>query len=259
MPARYPDPNLPWPICMEAVRLIAEKEQCRLKAYPDPISRGKPWTIGWGETDGVNPGDVWTQDYADHRFLADLTHRSANVRAMCTLEPDKYELGALVSLAYNIGLRRDTPTKGGLYWSMVLRLHNEGKKNEAARAFLLFNKARDPKGNLIEVDGLTTRRMAEAALYLTPEEGTIEPMPQVVANEPSLKASPTMGTGTVLTGAGGAVAMATTWLDPDTLTQWAGVLERFGVKPLWALAGFLIGAGALIVYRRLGQRNDGRA
>lgn len=258
MAAKYPDPNLPWPICMEAVRLIAEKEGCRLKAYPDPATKGKPWTIGFGDTDGVNPGDVWTQAYADHRFCSDLTHRAANVRAMCTTPPDKYELGALVSLAYNIGLRRDNP-KGGLYWSTVLRLHNEGKKNEAARAFLLFNKARDAKGNLIEMDGLTTRRMAEAALYLTPEDDVAESMPQVVEPAPALTASPTMQTGTIVTGAGGAIAVASSALDPDTLTQWAGVLERFGIKPLWALAAFLIGAGGLILWRRWQQHNDGRA
>ena len=243
---------------MEGVRLIAEKEGCRLKAYPDPITKGKPFTIGFGDTDGVNQGDVWTQEYADHRFCADLTHRAANVRAMCTVPPDKYELSALVSLAYNIGLRRDTPTKGGLYWSTVLRLHNEGKKNEAARAFLLFNKARDPKGNLIEVDGLTTRRMAEAALYLTPEDDVAEPMPQVVESAPTLPASPTMQTGTAVA-TGGGIAGVMAILDPDTLTQWAATLERFGIKPLWALAVFLIGAGALILWRRVAQHNDGRA
>lgn len=259
MAAKYPDPNLPWPICMEAVRLIAEKETCRLRAYPDPVTKGAPWTIGWGDTDGVKPGDVWTQEYADHRFVADLTHRAANVRAMCTVEPDKYELGALVSLAYNIGLRRDKPGKGGLYWSSVLRLHNEGKKNEAARAFLLYNKARNQKGQLIEVDGLTTRRMAEAALYLTPDEGDVEPMPQVVAPEPPLAQSPTMNTGGAITGTGVAIAAGSAWLDPDTVSQWITTIERFGIKPIWALAGFLICAGALILYRRLGQRQDGRA
>lgn len=242
---------------MEAVRLIAEKEQCRLKAYPDPISRGKPWTIGWGDTDNVKPGDVWTQEYADRRFCADLTTRSAQVQAMCTNPPDEFELAALTSLAYNIGLRQDKPRKRGLYWSSVLKLHNAGDKNAAARAFLAYNKARDQDGKLIEVDGLMTRRMAEAALYLTPTEH--EPMPQVVEPPPPLVASPTVATGTVITGAGGAVAAATSWLDPDTLTQWAGTLERFGVKPLWALAGFLIGAGALILYRRVMQRQDGRA
>ena len=28
-------------------------EQLRLKAYPDPGTGGKPWTIGWGHTKGV--------------------------------------------------------------------------------------------------------------------------------------------------------------------------------------------------------------
>lgn len=245
---------------MDGVRLIAEKESCRLKAYPDPGTGGEPWTIAWGETSGVYQGQTCTQEWADTKLCDDLTRRVEKIKSMCTVAPDEHELAALTSLGYNIGLRRDKPTKGGLYWSTVLRLHNEGKKNEAARAFLLYNKARDRTGQLREMDGLTTRRMAEAALYLTPDDHMPhEPMPQVVESAPTLKASPTMQTGTAVTATGGAIAVATSVLDPDTLTQWAAVIERFGIKPMWALAAFLIGAGALILYRRLAQRADGRA
>lgn len=245
---------------MEGVRLIAEKEGCRLKAYPDPSTGGDPWSIAWGETSGVYPGQTCTQEWADSKLCDDLTRRVNKIRAMCTVAPDEHELAALTSLAYNIGLRRDKPTKGGLYWSTPLRLHNEGRKNEAARSFVLYNKARDRAGNLREMDGLTTRRMAEAALYLTPDDHMpAEPMPQVVEPAPPLATSPTMQTGTAVTATGGAIAVATSILEPDTLTQWATVIERFGIKPLWALAGFLIGAGVLILYRRLAQRSDGRA
>lgn len=252
--AKYPDPNLPWPIIMEGVRLIAEKETCFLTAYPDPISKGKPWTIGWGDTDNVAPGDVWAQDYADSRFCADLITRTAQVRAMCTVEPDEFELAALVSLAYNIGLRSDKPRKRGLYWSSVLKLHNAGDKNAAARAFLSYNRAAGPDGKLREVDGLTTRRMAEAALYLTPLED--EPMPQVVEPPPPLAMSPTVVTSGSVAGLGTVVAGAS-MVEPDTVSEWLQMLQRFGIQPAWALAGVLILAGLFVIHRRARQRSGG--
>lgn len=261
--AKYPNPALDWPIVTDGVHLIAEKECCALRSYPDPISRGDPWTNGWGETDGVVPGQVWSQEYADARLCADLTVRTAKVLAMCSRHPTQNELAALVSLSYNIGLRRDADLKrkvtaGGLYHSSVLRLHNEGKTNEAARAFLLLNRARDQNGQLVEVNGLTARRAAESALYLKLAEGEHWHMPQIVEAAPKLAASPTMQTGVVVV-ATGALAAAVPALEPDTLAQISELFTRFGIQPLWALAGLLIVAGAIILYRRVRQHNDGRA
>lgn len=260
MAAKYPDPSLPWPIIVEGVRLLAEKERCVLKAYPDPISKGKPWTIGWGETDGVSPGDVWTQGYADKRLCAELTTYASKVVAMCTGPTDDYELAALTVLAYNIGLRRDrtaTRPPGGLYHSSVLRLHNAGKKNEAARAFLAYNKARNEHGVLVEVNGLTTRRMAEAALYLTPTERDHEPMAQAVETPRSLAKSPTVLTGSAATVAGGALTTAAVSLEPSTLAEWGATLERFGIQPIWALGAIIMAFGLIVVYRRFAQHQNG--
>ena len=33
-----------------AIKLIKEFEGCHLSAYPDPLSGGEPWTIGYGTT-----------------------------------------------------------------------------------------------------------------------------------------------------------------------------------------------------------------
>ena len=65
-----PDPGLSWPIHWDAVQLIARAESCRLRAYRCPA--GIP-TIGWGETEGVRLGMVWTQEEADRRFCESLT------------------------------------------------------------------------------------------------------------------------------------------------------------------------------------------
>ena len=116
-----PDPSLPWPIPMTAVAEIAESEGLSLVAYRCPAG---VWTIGWGETDGVRPGDTCTKEEADRWLLEDLTERTRAVRELCTVEPSPNELGALVSLAYNIGL-------GGLAKSTVLRAHNAGDRHHA--------------------------------------------------------------------------------------------------------------------------------
>src|SRR5690554_3647370 len=49
----------------KGIALIKRWEGCKLTAYPDPGTGGKPWTIGWGTTriDGraVRPGETITQ------------------------------------------------------------------------------------------------------------------------------------------------------------------------------------------------------
>lgn len=145
-------------------------EGCRLQAYLCPA--GIP-TIGYGHTDNVKMGDTLSdQAAADALLSADLV-RFGNVvsfdidRAATT----QHEFDAMTSLAFNIGL-------GGFVTSTVLRLHKAGDKAGAARAFGLWNKA-TIDGQLQPVAGLTRRRAAEAAVYLTPEEQP-HPMPEPV-------------------------------------------------------------------------------
>ena len=66
------------------------------------------------------------------------------------------QFGAMVSLAYNIGI-------GQFLSSSVLRFHLTGDHHDAAAAFRAWDKA---GGRALP--GLVTRRAAEAALYLTP-------------------------------------------------------------------------------------------
>jgi GH24 family phage-related lysozyme (muramidase) len=63
----------------------------------------------------------------------------------------------MVSLTYNIG-----PTN--FQTSTVRKEHNNGNFAAAANAFLLWNKAGNPPK---EMAGLTRRRNAERALYLS--------------------------------------------------------------------------------------------
>jgi lysozyme len=258
MPQPLPDPSLPWPIVLEGVYLIATAEALMLNAYRCPA--GVP-SIGWGETDGVKMGDTCTKEQADRWLCDDLTDRARAVRDLCTMTPSQHELAAMVSFAYNVGL-------GGLKTSSVLRCHNAGDHAGAARAFSLWNKARDPQtGQLRELAGLTRRRAAEAALYLTPDGDAREPMPQAVEPESSLAASPISRGGAVTIGSG---VLATASAAADELKDASDVLGKFhgiaaqvadyiGVPPVVLLGIVLVAAGVMVMRWRSKQRQGGWA
>lgn len=251
---KFPDESLPWPIPMEAVALIANAEGCRLKAYRCPAG---VFTIGFGSTEGVRPGMVWTQEQADQRFCDELTSRAMQVMALLKTYASPSQLGALVSLAYNIGV-------GALAKSSVLRAHNAGDNQAAARAFGLWNKAR-VNGALVALPGLTARRAAEAALYLKPEpDEPLQQMPQAVESESKMTASPIAQSGAVTAGAGvvGIVTQAGDQMGVvGTLVQQAKstVVETLGVPADWFLPVVLVAAGGVVIYYRLAQRRSGWA
>ena len=249
-----PDPSLPWPIPLDAVRLVAEAEGLRLGAYRCPAG---VWTIGWGETDGVHPGDTCTQEQADRWLCDDLTDRAKAVAAMCSAQPSRNELGALVSLAYNIGLE-------ALRGSTALRQHNAGHREAAARAICLWDKAR-VNGTLTTLPGLTARRAREQALYLTPDNAGQEPMPQAVATESQMAASPIVqGGATTAAGGGALVALEAFKGDASTFGEWAKwaktfAADTFGLNPEMILPVVLVVAGLLVIRWRLRQRAAGWA
>ena len=253
MSMQLPDPSLPWPIPMAAVALIAEAEGCRLTAYRCPA--GVP-TIGWGETDGVQMGDTCTQDQADRWLLEDLQERTRAVQALCTRAPSRNELGALVSLAYNIGT-------GALSKSTALRQHNAGQHEAAARAICLWDKAR-VNGVLTTLPGLTARRAREQALYLTPDDPRPEPMPQAVEAESSIATSPIARGGAVAAGAGvleglRQIGESLGGIKAPLDAARSVLVDTLGVPAGWILPAVLIAAGALVVRWRLTQRRQGYA
>ena len=76
---QLPYRGMAWPICWEAVELIALAEGCRLKAYKCPAG---VWTCGWGATDGVDRHTRWTQAEADARLCEDIAARVGAVAAL---------------------------------------------------------------------------------------------------------------------------------------------------------------------------------
>ena len=137
------------------IELLKHFEGWRDQAYPDPATGGDPWTVGYGFTHGVKPGDYMTPEEGEARLKHEVQDFERQVTDMLTHGASDQQLAAMVCLAYNIGPAhfRD---------STVLRRHNTGEFYAAANAFALWNKA---AGRVMA--GLTRRREAERALYLT--------------------------------------------------------------------------------------------
>ena len=169
----------------------------RYKAYRCPAG---VWTIYAGCTEGVKPGMIVTEDEGEAMFRGELAKFEKAVERLVTCDMNQCQFDALVSFAYNVGV-------GGLSKSSVLRHFNAGRLDQAAKAFLLWNKG---GGRVLK--GLVRRRAAEAALFLDkPDEPEIEAepdMPQAVEPSPEKPSRTTVsvGTGVAVTGVGGAIA-----------------------------------------------------
>jgi len=144
----------PRTVSPEGEALVKQFEGCKLAAYPDPGTGGKPWTIGWGSTGpDIAKGMVWTQAQCDARFDRDIQHFAAHVAEIIGSAPTtQHQFDALVSFQYNTG---------HLPGSTLLALHKAGRFAEAAKQFGEWVHA----GGKV-LPGLIARRAAESALYL---------------------------------------------------------------------------------------------
>jgi GH24 family phage-related lysozyme (muramidase) len=132
--------------------LLTTFEGCHLTAYDDG---GGVWTIGYGHTGKVRPGQTITQSEADQLLHQDLERFESYVQDAIKTSVNDSQFSALVCFCFNVG-----PGTGGLGDSTLLRLLNQGDYNGAAGQFPRWNKV-DGKPWL----GLTRRRLAEQALF----------------------------------------------------------------------------------------------
>lgn len=139
-----------------ATPLIQRWESYRASAYLCPAG---VWTIGWGSTGAdIKRGTTWTLEQADARFALDLAAFGAGVERLLKQPATAGEMAAMVSLAYNIGLR-------AFGRSTLLRKFNAGDKVGAAAQFSAWTKARDKAGKLVVLRGLVARREDEARVF----------------------------------------------------------------------------------------------
>jgi lysozyme len=137
-----------------AATLIGGFEGLRQNAYPDPATKGPPWTVCYGETKGVQPGDRYTVAQCKAMLEDSLQEYAAGIERCVTVQlPDKRYV-ALISFAYNVG------TKAACN-SSVVKLINVGATKAGCDALLKWNKAAG-----ITFPGLTKRRQKEREFCL---------------------------------------------------------------------------------------------
>ena len=144
-------------ILPEGLELIKSFEGLELTAYPDPGTGGEPYTIGFGHTGGVFPGDRITEEEAELFLADDLWRFEACVEDICP-GLNHWEFSALVSFAYNVGC-------SALAGSTLARRLNAG---EDPQVVLPEELPRWNKGGNGPLPGLTRRRDAEVKLAQTP-------------------------------------------------------------------------------------------
>ncbi|MEH2124297.1 glycoside hydrolase family protein [Nostoc sp.] len=136
----------------EGLRLLQSFEGLYLNAYLDPVN---VWTIGWGATEGVHQGMVITKAEAEEMLKKELSKFEAAVANAVKVQINDNQHSALVCFSYNVGVR-------ALSDSTLLKLLNQGKYQEAADQFLVWDKA---GGQALL--GLSRRRRAERSLFLS--------------------------------------------------------------------------------------------
>jgi len=138
--------------------LIGRSEGLCLTAYPDD---GGTWTIGWGTTH-INGKPVTermriTKEQAVAYFNQDIAKFEYAVWSSIKVPLTNNQFSALVSLAYNIGIKAFKSS------TLVKKLNAEdykGAVNEFSR-WIYVSK--------VKSNGLAARREKEKALFLTPD------------------------------------------------------------------------------------------
>ena len=143
-------------LSQNGVNFIKSHEALRLKAYQD--SKGV-WTIGWGHTKNVHPGDVITREQAEQFIRDDFAWVERTLNADLVIGRDKplvtqNEFDALVSFVFNV--RRES-----YLGSTLRRKLKAGDKMGAAGEFKRWIYS-DHK----IAPGLIPRRDAERRLFL---------------------------------------------------------------------------------------------
>jgi lysozyme len=163
-------------ICSKAIQLIKEFESlhdgdCSAIGLQPKRCPANIWTIGYGHAlqddqhnflrgasgkiEAYRQAACLTEADAEALLIKDLELFSGGVQHLVTTPLTDNQFGALVSLAYNIGL-------GAFADSTLRRLLNAKSYEAAAEQFLRWNKC---NGKVLT--GLTKRRQREADLFRT--------------------------------------------------------------------------------------------
>ncbi len=132
------------------LNLIKHFEGLELEAYQCAAG---VWTIGYGHTKDVQPGDQWSESHADHMLEVEMEEYENYVNTAVTVPLSQNQFDALVSWVYNLG-------NGNLTSSTMLKVLNSSDYAGVPAQIKRWNKA---GGKVLE--GLTRRRQAEADMF----------------------------------------------------------------------------------------------
>ncbi len=138
-----------------AINLIKRFESLRLEAYLCPAGVR---TIGWGHTEGVQPGQRITVDEAEALLQGDIDQVEKDLERVISVPLTQGEHDALVSLCFNLkGGARRLPR---IAPKLVEKL-TSGDRFGASIELLDINRV-----NGEPMLGLTRRREAERVLFV---------------------------------------------------------------------------------------------
>jgi lysozyme len=161
MPIEIPRARLPADLLVsdDCDRLVRHFESFRPVAYKCPAGI---WTVGYGFTEGVHPGDTITIAEASRRLKIELEDHAQVVREAIPDTPlTQGQFNALVSYVFNIGHILET---------LLAKL----KARDMAGALLEFPRACRAEGKPLK--GLYRRRLAESCMWSgLPWEGATAP------------------------------------------------------------------------------------
>ncbi|MBD0267147.1 MAG: peptidoglycan-binding protein [Cyanobacteria bacterium Co-bin8] len=147
------------------IELIKKFEGSHLAAYPDPLTKGRPYTIGWGSTrrkDGrpFELGEQITAQEAEDLLIwqieQDYLPPQERIPGWASFNDN--QRGAVLSFAYNLGAR----FYGSSGFETLSRTLRNQDWAQIEYAFVLY---RNPGTNVEE--GLLRRRLTEADVFLT--------------------------------------------------------------------------------------------
>ena len=136
--------------------MIKECEGLRLKAYQDAVG---VWTIGYGTTRGVKPGQIITTDEAQELLEADVMRFEPEVHRLVKVDLNSNQWDALLSFTYNLGA-------SNLASSTLLKKLNSGDYAGAASEFERWVHAGGRR-----LEGLVRRRKAERTMFEGKDDG----------------------------------------------------------------------------------------
>lgn len=203
-------------------------------------------TIGWGCTEGVEMGMVWTREQAEAALRREIAKHEAIVSRVVTVDLNQNEYDALVSFNHNVGKLGN---------STLLKKLNKGDRAGAAKEFLVWDKFGGKSS-----PGLASRRASEMGLFLRPVETTTATMPQAADKPPLLSTADKIKLAVGAAGAGGGMTVSHSVPQvPDAVSQglasaqaWQGIGSQVSDLVGWVIAKPLISLPLVAVVVVLG-------